>query len=339
MRQGGAGIDVSVALATFRGSRYLAPLLDSLAAQSRLPDELIVSDDGSDDDTVLILETFARRAPFPVNIIRQPRNVGVLDNFYSAFRGCAGEVIFYCDQDDIWDPRKIELMVEPFASPRVHFAAHRSAVVDQFLNGDGVVPKNPRYGTIKFPANPRFLYAHGHQMAFHRDVLKVMETLRPYLATEAPSLANNFDVYIPFCASLIGDVYLSPLPLVQFRRHSESVSSLAKAQARQSRVARLSASASSTASALGERVALLQEAEGNFPENAEQVGCVLSALKGDLRVARAIADVGVGHFPERLGKLVRALIELLRPAPQFSNRRPVREAATAAASFLSPVSD
>jgi hypothetical protein len=332
----GAARTVSVALATFRGARYLPPLLDSLAAQLRLPDELVVADDASDDDTAAIIEGFAGSAPFPVKLVRQPRNVGVLENFYTAFRATTGRIIFYCDQDDVWDPAKIERLVAPFEDAAVHFAAHRSLVVDERLSGTEIIPRNARYGTIAFPANALNLYAHGHQMAFDRAVLDVMEALRPHLATAAPTLANNLDAYIPFCASLLGDIHLSSEPLVQFRRHAGSVSPLSKGEAHQSRLTRMADAADQAVIALQQRHALLELPKTELPIDSTRLRTVSAALERDLRVGRAIAAVRSGNRAARFARLACAAFEIVRPGPQFSNRRRVREAARAAASFLSP---
>src|SRR4051794_211763 len=63
---GGGGRGVSILLATFNGERYLGQLLESLAAQTSRPLELLVGDDGSHDATPDIVARFARKAPFPV---------------------------------------------------------------------------------------------------------------------------------------------------------------------------------------------------------------------------------------------------------------------------------
>ena len=67
---------VSIALAAYNGQRYIREQLDSFAAQTRLPDQLIVCDDGSNDRTVVIAEEFAAGAPFPVTLTRNPKRLG-----------------------------------------------------------------------------------------------------------------------------------------------------------------------------------------------------------------------------------------------------------------------
>lgn len=103
---------VSVALCTYNGAAYLAEQLDSLCVQTRLPDELVVCDDHSTDGTLAILEVFAKRSPFPIRIAQNAENLGVTENFSFAIERCSGEVIFLADQDDVWQPEKIERMLD-----------------------------------------------------------------------------------------------------------------------------------------------------------------------------------------------------------------------------------
>lgn len=98
---------VSVAMATYNGERYLPEMLDSLAAQTQQPDELVVRDDGSEDGTVGILHAFARRMPFRVEVIAGGPRLGYAQNFVAASRACGGHVIFFADQDDTWRPPKL----------------------------------------------------------------------------------------------------------------------------------------------------------------------------------------------------------------------------------------
>src|SRR4051794_21844611 len=86
---------LSVAMATFNGETYLPEMLDSLAAQTRPPDELVVRDDGSSDATVALLEDFASRAPFPVRVLGGGVRLGYAQNFVATSRECSGDLIFF----------------------------------------------------------------------------------------------------------------------------------------------------------------------------------------------------------------------------------------------------
>ncbi len=101
-------VPVSVAMATYNGERFLPEMLESIAAQTRPPDELVVRDDGSADGTVGILEAFARRASFRVHVIAGDERLGYAQNFVAASSECSGDLVFFADQDDSWRPAKLE---------------------------------------------------------------------------------------------------------------------------------------------------------------------------------------------------------------------------------------
>lgn len=98
---------VSVVMATYQGGRFLPEQLRSLSAQSRLPDEVVVCDDGSTDDTLDQVRDFAAGAPFPVHLHQNPRRVGVAANFSRAISLASGSVVALSDQDDVWMPDKL----------------------------------------------------------------------------------------------------------------------------------------------------------------------------------------------------------------------------------------
>lgn len=105
----------SVALTTYNGSKFIVELLDSLKEQTRKPDEVIIVDDVSTDDTIKIVREYIEEYHLSNwRIIRNESNLGWKKNFRKAVGLCTGEVIFFCDQDDIWHKDKINLMCEAF---------------------------------------------------------------------------------------------------------------------------------------------------------------------------------------------------------------------------------
>jgi glycosyltransferase involved in cell wall biosynthesis len=99
---------ISIALATYNGERYLQGQLDSIALQTRLPDEMIICDDGSSDSTAQIVSNFSEGAPFRVVFLRNEVRLGSIKNFEKAISHCTCDLIALCDQDDIWLPEKLE---------------------------------------------------------------------------------------------------------------------------------------------------------------------------------------------------------------------------------------
>jgi glycosyltransferase involved in cell wall biosynthesis len=105
---------ISVAMCTYNGSRFLSEQLQSIALQGRLPDELVICDDGSTDDTVSLLRAFADLTPFPVRIFCNEDRLGPGKNFEKAISLCEGDIIVFSDQDDIWRPEKLARLAEAF---------------------------------------------------------------------------------------------------------------------------------------------------------------------------------------------------------------------------------
>lgn len=103
---------VSIALATLNGEPHLQQQLDSYLAQDRLPDELVVSDDGSTDATAQILSDFAASAPFEVSIHQNLARLGTAGNFTAALTMCTGDLVLLSDQDDVWFRHKLSTLVQ-----------------------------------------------------------------------------------------------------------------------------------------------------------------------------------------------------------------------------------
>jgi glycosyltransferase involved in cell wall biosynthesis len=95
-------MDLSIALCTYNGAAYLKEQLESIAAQTRTPYELVISDDQSTDDTLRLIQEFAATAGFPVRLSVNESNLGIAKNFEKAISLCRGDVIVLSDQDDVW---------------------------------------------------------------------------------------------------------------------------------------------------------------------------------------------------------------------------------------------
>lgn len=109
--EGYVRMKVSVVLATYNGSKYIQELLDSLKNQTLAPDEVLICDDCSTDNTFEIINEYVNYYSLSTwTLYRNPANQGWVRNFHSLIKECHGDLIFTCDQDDVWDFRKIELL-------------------------------------------------------------------------------------------------------------------------------------------------------------------------------------------------------------------------------------
>lgn len=129
---------ISIALCTYNGDHFIEEQLESFLHQTLLPDELIVCDDGSKDETLHILEQFKGSAPFQVKIYQNEVNLRVNKNFEKAIGLCSGDLIFLCDQDDVWFQTKIEKMVAHFQqNPHLEAIFSNAIVTDENLQPIG----------------------------------------------------------------------------------------------------------------------------------------------------------------------------------------------------------
>ena len=215
----------SIALATYNGERYLAAQLESLASQTTTPSELVVADDGSSDRTMKVVREFAAKVSFPVNIIENKVRVGYRANFMQAAAACSGELIAFCDQDDIWHAEKLSCMQQPFQDPKVLLAYHNATLINETGSIIGTLFR--KHSALKtFPPltlHP-WVIIPGHAQIVRRSLVRFtslhQNSIDPYCTNEH----MPHDQWYPFWASILGNVVYIPERLVQYRQHSANVS-------------------------------------------------------------------------------------------------------------------
>lgn len=124
-------------MATFNGANFLLDQLNSLAAQTYLPDALWITDDGSTDATQVIINSFAANAPFRVNFVENHKRLGYGRNFLKAASLAGGDFVAFCDQDDVWLPNKLECVARAAKEFAPGLIVHSGRVVDENLNDLG----------------------------------------------------------------------------------------------------------------------------------------------------------------------------------------------------------
>ena len=102
---------VSIVMTVYNGEKYLEEQLKSLARQTLLPDELLIGDDGSTDGTEAVIRQMVGKLPFPVSYVKNETRLGYAENFRRTAERARGDILFFCDQDDVWKRNKLERMV------------------------------------------------------------------------------------------------------------------------------------------------------------------------------------------------------------------------------------
>lgn len=202
---------LSIALATYNGAAYLAQQLESFARQTRLPDELVVTDDNSTDTTQTVVEDFARRAPFPVRFEVNAERLGYNRNFERAVARCTGDIVFISDQDDAWFDHKLDTVARLFeARP-----AAMVVVNDQVI----ATPAGENTGStvlcnVRAAGYSDAVFGPGCCTAIRRPML---ELLQPFPGDDVP-----YDHWINIIPELLGARILCEEPLQNYRRHASN---------------------------------------------------------------------------------------------------------------------
>lgn len=217
-------ITTSIALATCNGGQHIQRQLDSLAAQTLAPAELVVSDDRSEDDTVPIVERFAKSAPFPVRIYRNDNRLGYRKNFMRASSFCRSELIAFCDQDDYWYPEKIKTMTALFNSSDVLLAYHNADVVTEAGERIGSLSDRAAAYPILSPmSSGPWLYSLGFTQIFRNSLLQFSDLWPMSVDQNFDDQPLAHDQWFFFLASVFGRIAYSDRPLVAYVQHERNI--------------------------------------------------------------------------------------------------------------------
>lgn len=221
-----ATLDVSIVLCTRNGAPWIGDLLESMANQTRLADELVVQDDESSDDTCRIIREFAERAPFDVRLEVNPERLGSTANFAAALERSRGRFVALADQDDIWYPNKLERLIgELELDPTVTMVFSDADLIDpagrplgRSLWDTRLVGRTLRRRAVV----PEELFAQralttGCTMAVRRRAVAAALPFPDELADDIAPMRH--DRWLSLVAAAVGTVRALPEPLLGFRVH------------------------------------------------------------------------------------------------------------------------
>ena len=216
---------ISVAMCTYNGAEFLPAQFESIIAQSRQPDEIVVCDDGSTDETHALLAKFATETTIPISIHLNQTNLGSVKNFERAIQLCTGDIIVLSDQDDVWRNDKLQLIEQAFnQSASVGLVFSDAELVDENLKPLG----DTMWNAIGFDAHRRKLVRHGRAlevlitgwtvtgatMAFRSRFVK--------LSLPIPDgIAMIHDGWIALSIAAVADVVALAEPLIKYRQHGK----------------------------------------------------------------------------------------------------------------------
>jgi glycosyltransferase involved in cell wall biosynthesis len=216
----------SIVMATYNGARYIEKQIETLILQTRKPAELIVSDDGSTDNTIEIVERLRPDMPFLVTVRRNSSQRGYAENFLSACELASQPYICFCDQDDVWFPEKLGYCAELIAAmPSVSMFVHQGEVVDELLRPTG--SNNPKIDRDHFQpplTGNLFQRPPGFATCFSRELITKhgwRERPTDFQFVNAPA---KHDAWITTLANVEGGAFFTSRTLSLYRRHSRNSS-------------------------------------------------------------------------------------------------------------------
>jgi glycosyltransferase involved in cell wall biosynthesis len=200
---------VSIALATYNGEKYLKEQIDSLLNQSYKNIEIIIVDDCSKDNTINIINAYQQHFA-NIKLFINQQNLGVSKTFEKAILNSFGNYIALCDQDDIWELNKIEILVNSIEKFDAVYS--NSLLVD--AQGNSL---NKTFTTIMnmktYRSGTPFLLSNsvpGHTILMRADFTKKIMPFPTKIL---------FDLWIGFCAASNNGIKFVDKTLVNYRQH------------------------------------------------------------------------------------------------------------------------
>ena len=203
-------LTISVCMATFNGGRYIERQLESILPQLKRGDELLVSDDGSTDNTLSVLKKFEK----DLRVVNVLKVGGVVKNFEKVLSYSTNQIIVLCDQDDVWLPGRLDKIRKKLVS--TDFLFMNGHVVDELLVDSGVDVLGYvgfRGGFVNTFMATKYV---GCCLAFRRSILSI--------ALPFPRNIKWHDWYISLIAELLYRCEVDVDKTILFRRHQSNAS-------------------------------------------------------------------------------------------------------------------
>lgn len=205
---------ISVCMATYNGETYIKEQVDSILNNLSDTDELVISDDGSTDRTLQILNDYQDSR---IKVLSGP-HAGFVKNFENAIKHSKGQYIFLSDQDDLWAANKVEKVIQCFKDTNATVVVHDCQVINE--NGEAIEPsffalRNSGPGVLHNLVKNSYI---GCCMAFKRELLDIVLPI--------PDDVPWHDQWIGLVSDMIGKSVFLPEVLFSYRRHGDNVSSM-----------------------------------------------------------------------------------------------------------------
>lgn len=209
---------VDILMATYNGEKYISQQIESIINQSYEDWTLRIRDDASTDGTMVIVRQYARKYPEKIKFFENRENSGSPKaNFFSLIKDSDADVIFCCDQDDIWESDKIEITLKEFENINKPLLVHSDlSVIDENNN---IVCKSMikrQHINVKRTALNQLIVQNvvtGCTMAINRQLADIIVE---------PELLTVHDWWIAVTASIFGIIKFINKPTIKYRKHNNN---------------------------------------------------------------------------------------------------------------------
>lgn len=212
-------------MCTYNGEAYLLDQLNSISFQSELPEMVVVVDDCSTDNTWNILDAWKSRCNFQVLIIRNQETLGVVKNFEKALKLVQTDIIFLCDQDDLWHPDKIKTLANAISESNDILLVHTNAeLVDQTARSMGITLFDALGVTHRERASVQG--GHAFKVLLRRNIVTgATVAIRRELLNCALPFPKEYlhDEWIGLIASVKGRLRIVDACTISYRQHGKNI--------------------------------------------------------------------------------------------------------------------
>lgn len=216
---------------TCNGAEYISEVLESIALQTLPIDELIISDDESEDDTLSIIDAFAKKTKFPVSILHHTRS-GVTKNYLNAIQHASGSIIFIADQDDLWMRDKAQKMVRAFENNEISIVCHDSLLVNEKSQSLGVTLRGGLAKSRKISDRLNHANDKDNLMIYLKGGLPLLAHTLAIRSSIIPDILNKpnsiddwwFEEWVSMIAITQARLHFVPEHLVLYRQHDQQTS-------------------------------------------------------------------------------------------------------------------
>ena len=212
-------MNISVCMAVHNGANFIREQIASILPQLGENDELVIVDDASVDDSVMIIESFSDQR---IRVVRQNCNCGVVQTFGRALGEATGEIVFLCDQDDVWRAGKVQKFKDLFSRhSEVSLAVSDASIIDM----EGNITTHSFFTSRQFHTSLLLNLIRncflGCTMVFRRSLLMYCLPI--------PDDIPMHDMWIGMVNQLVGKTVFIAEPLMFYRRHNSNATAVGHA--------------------------------------------------------------------------------------------------------------